>query len=345
MNIAVIFGGISTERNVSISGGKSVIEALKSLGHNVLACDPAYGMDFPKFSNDLISDMSEYNDIDELKKFSPRNYIDAINSEYFDNIDVVFIVLHGKYGEDGLIQSLLELRGIPYTGSNVKSSSLAYDKSGSKSCFVSANVLTAPWSIIHKNDINNENIAKNIKKQFGKQIVIKPNDQGSTIGLSIILDGDIDSIEKGLQVAAKYSQDILIEEYIPGREITVGIVDGDALPVIEIITEDGFYDYRHKYTKGKTNYICPAVISDDISEFTQTMALAAYHSLGCSGFARVDFRLNEEGQPFCLEVNTIPGFTSQSLVPMAAREVGIEFPELCMKLINAAIRDFNDRKI
>jgi D-alanine-D-alanine ligase len=345
MKLAVIFGGISTERNVSITGGKSVIEALKGLGHDVMACDPAYGADFKEFSDNIISDMSQFNDIEELQNFSPRNYINAINSDHFDDIEAAFIVLHGKYGEDGLIQSLLELRGIPYTGSNVKASSLASDKSGSKSCFVSAGVLTAPWSLIHRRDLAKPTLAKDIRKQFGKQIVIKPNDQGSTIGLSIILDGDIDEIDNGLALAAKYSPDILIEEYIAGRELTVGIVDGDALPVVEIVTEDGFYDYNHKYTKGKTEYICPADLTDDITEFTQTMALAAYNSLGCSGFGRVDFRLNDEGQPFCLEVNTIPGFTSQSLVPMAAREVDIEFPDLCMKLIEVAIKDFNERKI
>lgn len=345
MKIAVIFGGISTERNVAITGGRSVIEALKGLGHNVMPCDPAFGSDFKEKSETLISDMSQFNDVDEIKAYNPRNYIDAINSPLFDDVEAAFIVLHGKYGEDGLIQSLLEFRGIPYTGSNVKSSSLSSDKSASKTCFISAGVLTPPWTLVSREEINKEGLAKDIRKQFGKDIVIKPNDQGSTIGLSIIKGGNLDEIEKALHLASKYSSDILIEQYIAGRELTVGIVDGDALPIIEIDIEDGFYDYEHKYTKGKTNYICPAVISEDITEFTQSMALAAYSSLGCSGFGRVDFRLDEEGQPYCLEVNSIPGFTSQSLVPMAAKLVGMEFPELCDKLINIAIQDFKKRNI
>lgn len=343
MKIAVIFGGISTERNVAITGGRSVIEALRGLGHQVVPCDPALGADFKEKSENLLSDMSKFNDIDEIKNFNPRNYINAVNSSEFDDIDAAFIVLHGKYGEDGLIQSLLELRGIPYTGSNVKASSLSCDKAASKSSFASAGVLTPPWTVVNREDIDNEGLVKDIRTQFGKEIVIKPNDQGSTIGLTIVKGGNIDDIEQGLKLAAKYSHEILIEKFIAGRELTVGIVDGDALPVIEIEIDDGFYDYEHKYTKGKTNYICPAKLSEDITEFTQSMALAAYHALGCGGFGRVDFRLDEEGQPFCLEVNTIPGFTSQSLVPMAAKLVGIEFPELCEKLINIAILDFKKR--
>ena len=345
MKLAVIFGGISTERNVSISGGRSVIEALRSVGHEVIACDPLYGENFLEESENIISDLTKFNDIDELIKYNPRSYIEAINSSHFDGVEAAFIVLHGKYGEDGLIQSLLEFRGIPYTGSNVKASSLSSDKSASKSVFASAGVLTPAWTLVHREDIEKEEIAKEIRKQFGKEIVIKPNDQGSTIGLTIIMDGNLDDIEKGLLLAAKYSNDILIEQYIAGRELTVGVVNGDALPLIEIDIEDGFYDYGHKYTKGHTNYICPAELSDDIAEFTQSMALAAYHAVGCSGFARVDFRLDDEGQPFCLEVNTIPGFTEQSLVPMAAKKVGIEFTELCEKLIEIAILDFNKRSI
>ncbi|MBX3044747.1 MAG: D-alanine--D-alanine ligase [Candidatus Kapabacteria bacterium] len=344
MKIAVIFGGISTERNVAITGGRSVIEALRGLGYDVMPCDPAFGAEFFEQSENLFSDMSQFNDIEEIQNYDPRNYINAINSSHFDEIDAAFIVLHGKYGEDGLIQSLLEFRGIPYTGSKVKASSLSSDKSASKYAFASSGVLTPPWILVSREDVKNENLSREIRNQFGKELVIKPNDQGSTIGLTIVETGNLDDIERGLELASKYSNDILIEKYIAGRELTVGIVGDDALPIIEIDIEDGFYDYEHKYTKGKTNYICPAEISEDIAEFTQSMALAAYHSLGCSGFGRVDFRLDDEGQPFCLEVNTIPGFTAQSLVPMAAKLVGTEFPELCKKLIDIAIEDFNKRK-
>ena len=141
----------------------------------------------------------------------------------------------------------------------------------------------------------------------------------------------MDDIAAAIRYAAKFSNSLLAERYIQGREITVAILDQTPLPVLEIETEDGFYDYVHKYTKGKTNYICPADIPEDIAEFTQNMALSAYNAIGCKGFARVDFILNEEGQPYCLEINTIPGFTTSSLVPMAAKVNGIDFPELCEK--------------
>lgn len=339
MNIAVICGGISTERNVSITGGKSVKEALLTLGHNVKLVDPAYGTDglnSPDFEN---ANMSVATTLEDIQKFPTRNYIECINSSIFDDVEVAFIVLHGQYGEDGLIQSLLEFRGIPYTGSGVAASSLAFDKIKTKLICASAGVLTPNWTLVHRKDIDMEGLGKEVKEVVGKQLVIKPNSQGSTIGLTIIMDGNIHDIEDAVKLAAKYSDTVLIEEYIAGREITVGIVGEEVLPVIEIVTEDGFYDYEHKYTKGKTNYICPAEISPDIAEFTQNMAMTLYKAIGSRGFARIDFRLDDEGQPFCLELNSIPGFTSQSLVPMAAKEIGIEFADLCQMLIDIALEE------
>lgn len=337
MKIAVIYGGISTERNVAITGGKAVIDALRSLKYDVVPVDPAYGADFLTKSEEQLADIEKFHDVEDLKQFEPRSYIDCIASETFDSIDVAFIVLHGRYGEDGLIQSLLELRGIPYTGSKVKASALSSDKSSSKMLFASAGVLTPQWELVHKSDIDNLEVYKDLRASLGKELVIKPNDQGSTIGLTIVDDGNLDDIHDGIVLASKYSDPVLVEKYIEGREITVGIIDGEALPIIEIITHDGFYDYEHKYSKGKTEYICPADLTDDIAEFVSTMATIVYNVLGCEGFARVDFRLDDEGQPWCLELNSIPGFTSKSLVPMAAKELGIEFPELCEKIVHLAL--------
>ncbi len=337
MNIAILCGGISTERNVSITGGKSIKEALLSLGHNVKLIDPAYG-DKGDNSPDLENaNMSFEPTLEDINKFNPRKYIECINSEIFNDIDVAFLVLHGQYGEDGLTQSLLEFRGIPYTGSGVAASALAFDKIKTKLICSAAGILTPNWTQVHKKDIDIEGLGKEIRELVGKKLVIKPNTQGSTVGLTIIKDGNTADIEEAIKLAAIYSDNVLIEEYIEGKEITVGIVGDEVLPVIEIITEDGFYDYQHKYTKGKTNYICPAEISDDIAEFSQNMAMTLYKTIGCSGFARIDFRLDHEGQPFCLELNSIPGFTSQSLVPMAAKAIGIEFPELCQMLIDIAL--------
>ncbi|OGU97223.1 MAG: hypothetical protein A2220_06115, partial [Ignavibacteria bacterium RIFOXYA2_FULL_35_10] len=271
--------------------------------------------------------------LEELAKFDSKKIIECIHSELFDDIDVAFIVLHGKYGEDGKIQALLELRGIPYTGSNIKASAIGIDKLASKMLFLAAGITTPQWMTVRPKDYGNYDYFEDIRSELGNELVIKPNDQGSTIGITIVDSGNLDDINHGVEEASKFSEIVIAEQFIEGREITVGIVGGEALPLIEIVPEEGFYDYEHKYTKGKTEYICPADVSEDIAEFMQNQALSAYNILGCSGFARTDFRLDDEGQPFLLEINTIPGFTSTSLVPMAAKEVGIEFPELCERII------------
>jgi D-alanine-D-alanine ligase len=336
MNIAVLFGGLSSERLVSVRGGRAVVSALRELGHDVVPVDPLFGSDL-KLSEEEIQDDSKVVSVEESLKISPRVYLDCINSGIFDNIDVAFIVLHGKYGEDGKIQSLLELRGIPYIGSNVKSSALSIDKNASKMIFLSAGIPTPPWMIVRHKDVDNYELFEDIRQELGNKIVVKPNDQGSTIGITIIDSGNLDEIHEGIIEAFKYSDIVLVEKFIEGREITVAIIGEEPFPIIEIEPEDGYYDYEHKYTKGKTQYYCPADLTEDITEFTQSLAHTAYLALGCSGFARADFRLDEDGQSYLLEMNTIPGFTATSLVPMAAKEVGIEFPELCERLIDLAL--------
>lgn len=342
MNIAVLMGGISPERNVSLAGGRAVVKALNELGHNVVPVDPAYGTEGARKAEEIMADIAIYPSIEELAKFKPRKLMDCINSDIFDNIEVVFIVLHGQYGEDGLIQSLLELRNIPYTGSKVKASAMAIDKNASKVLFSAAGIITPRWNIIPKGQYDDYEFLKELRGEMGNHIVIKPNDQGSTIGITIIEDGNLDDISRAALLAGKYSETVLAERFIEGREITVGVVGDIALPVIEIISPTGFFDYESKYKKGTTEYICPADISSDIAEFTQNLALTAFDVLDCRGFARADFRLDEDGQPFCLEINTVPGFTETSLVPMGAREIGIEFNELCTKIIELAIEDHKE---
>jgi D-alanine-D-alanine ligase len=336
MNIAVLYGGISSERNVSISSAKSVIPALIELGYNVKPIDPAYGANGLRTLEEL-NGSDEFPTIEELKKLDPKKILECLNSDLFNDVDLAFIVMHGKYGEDGILQALLELRGIPYTGSNVKASSLAMDKSSSKMLFSAAGLPTPHWTVLKPDDFGNYDLIEEIRDELGSQLVIKPNDQGSTIGITIVMDGNLDDIHHGIIEAGKYSERVLIEEFIEGRELTVGILDTEALPVIEIVAEGGFYDYKHKYTKGHTEYVCPAELTDDITHFAMGLAQTSYMALGCSGFGRVDFRINEDNQPFILEVNTIPGFTSTSLVPKAAKAVGIEFPELCQRLIDITL--------
>lgn len=336
MNIAVLMGGISPERNVSINGGLYVAKALKEKGHNVIAIDPAKGKNGLINEYELVN-MSVFPDIEELSTFDTKSYIECVNSELFDNIDLAFIVLHGINGEDGKIQALLELRRIPYTCSGIKASSVAIDKISSKMLFLAAGIPTPPWLVIRKKDYDNYELFEDIRSELGNRLVIKPNNQGSTVGITIVKDGNLDDIHKGIKQASKYSDIVLLEQFIEGREITVGVLNGEALPIIEIIPEEGFYDYQHKYSKGKTQYVCPAELSEDIAEFTQSLAVAAYNVIDCRGVARADFRLSEEGQPFILEINTIPGFTETSLVPMAAKEVDIDFIELCEELVNLAL--------
>lgn len=340
MKIAVLFGGISTERNVSIAGGKAVIAALESLGHKVIPIDPAFGKDALEKSKELLTDLSAFPDMDDLRQYHTRNYIDCINSDFFDDIDVAFLVLHGMNGEDGFIQSLLHLRKVPFTGSNTRASAAAMDKNFSKLIFAGAGVNTPLWTAIQRHEIDDDSLRKEIRGYLGKELVVKPNDQGSTIGITIIRDGNLEDLDSAIRLAAKYSETIIIERFISGREITVGIVGGEPLPIIEIIPDEGFYDYKAKYTKGHTEYVCPAEISPDIADFVTNMALTANAALGCTGFSRADFRLSEDGEAYCLELNTIPGFTETSLVPMAAREIGIDFPQLCEKIINLALEEY-----
>ncbi len=337
MNIAVIFGGISSERNVSINGGISVCKALKEKGYNVIAIDPALGAN-------CIVDTSNLNlksvapTLEELHSFNKKSLIDCINSSVFDNIDLAFLVLHGKFGEDGLIQALLELRGVPYTGSGVKSSALSIDKHSSKVMMSAAGIPTPKWELLHINDAEDFDLLKSLRKELGQKLVIKPNDEGSTIGLTIVEKGDLDEIAQGIRDAGQYSGDVIIEEYIAGREITVAVINGEAYPIIEIIPIDGFFDYNNKYTKGKTDYICPADINEDLSDYIQNISITAYNALGCKGVSRLDFRLSEDNLPYCLEINTIPGFTSTSLVPIAAKAVGLEYPDLCELIIKTTLK-------
>jgi D-alanine-D-alanine ligase len=336
MNIAVVCGGISPERNVSLNGGKSVYIALKELGHNVKLIDPALGND-GLLEYDKIEIKNEPPTLEELLSYPKRNLINCINSSLFDDVELAFLVVHGTNGEDGLLQSLLELRGIKYTGSGVKASSLGMDKNSSKMIFAASGIAIAPWVNVRKDQLQDYDYHKYIRNELGRDLVIKPNDQGSSIGVTILKSCSIDELTAAILEASKYSDLVVVEKYIEGREITVPIIGGMALPVVEILPEGGVYDYKHKYSKGYTGYQCPADIPEDIFDFAQSVAVTAFWSIGCKGFARADFRLNEDGQPIIMEINTIPGFTSTSLVPMAAKQIGIDFTQLCNKIIELSI--------
>lgn len=339
MNIALLTGGLSSEREVSLSSGRGILKGLRNLGYNVTVIDPIFGKEVIEeeivFKDKVSREYPTLDKIRLLQKESSRKFIDCINSDLFKDIDLVFIGLHGKYGEDGKIQTLLELRGLKYTGSGIQSSSVAMDKDISKVIFEKNDIPTPDWIAVTKNDLVNY---KECVERFGNPTVIKPNDEGSTVGLTIA-KSEIE-FTSGLETAFNYSEKVLIEKYIKGRELTVSIVDGETYPVIEIVPKEGFYDYEHKYSKGKSDYVCPAIIDDEVALKARQLALQAYKSLSCKVYARVDFLLTEDNSLYCLEVNTLPGMTELSLVPMAAKAVGIDFDNLLEKIIESSLKKY-----
>ena len=294
--IAVLAGGPSSEREISLKSGRAVYEALKRKSQDV---------DF----------------IDVDNKFCEG--LKTIGA------DVAFIALHGKFGEDGSVQAILEELKLPYTGSRVKSSRLALDKAASRELF-SKNGLKVPRYRIVKKDTEIGDALEDFETPF----VVKPQHEGSSIGLSVV--GDKAGVKAALDRAFGYGDRVIVEEYIHGREFTVGILEERALPVIEIQTKHNVYDFNAKYTDEETKYIVPAVLGEDEYKGVRECALKAHQLLGCRDFSRVDMRMDNHGDVYVLEVNTIPGMTERSLLPKAALAVGISFEALCMRLVDLA---------
>ena len=309
MKALVLMGGMSTEREISLKTGAAVAAGLREAGHDVSTYD-----------------------------FSPepgRGVRDLVTSDELAASEVVFIALHGGEGEDGRIQALLDLVAKPYTGSGVLASALCMDKTLSKILFERYGIPTPAWFEISAREARSGALEK-ISGIGGFPAVVKPVDQGSTIGISIVEDES--GLEAGITLAEEYSRRLIFERYIPGRELSVAIVGEQVFPAIEIVPEDGFYDYERKYTKGKSSYHCPADIDESLSKRILGEAFMAYKALGCAGFARVDLRLGGDGAPYFLEINTIPGMTETSLVPMGAAVSGYSFSELVDTIIKDALK-------
>ena len=289
--IGVLMGGLSEEREISFKTGTAILKALGDKGYKAIGIDA--GRDIPGVL---------------LKK----------------KIDIAFIALHGRYGEDGCMQGLLEVMGIPYTGSGVKASALAMDKAAAKKVMLYHGVST-PASCIYE---------EGAKPKVKAPLVVKPACQGSAIGVSIVRKEA--GLKAALKEAAKFNGPVLIEKYIKGRELTVSILDGRVLPIIEIRPKEGFYDYTAKYTKGMTEFVVPAPIAKSAEKKVAKEALKAFEALGCSGAARVDVILDAKGTPFVLEVNTIPGMTELSLFPKAAEAAGLDYPALVEEMLKGA---------
>jgi D-alanine-D-alanine ligase len=338
MNLCVLFGGISAEREISLLSGYAMARAYESLGHTVTLLDPATGKVMSTDQYHISPPKSSAPTIEELGTLSQGSiFVDSLLSEHVRNADAIIIGLHGVPGEDGTVQAVLELLGKKFTGSGSRSSALSIDKAYTKILMEAAGVPTPKWSFISSSSpqLLESTIKQSLEKMKGG-IVVKPNDQGSTVGLTISTQSDFD-FEAGIRLAWKYSKGALIEEFIEGRELTVAILNGEPLPIVEIAAEGGFYDYHHKYTKGMTQYFSPADLPDDLAKKIQQSALNVYGCCDCRGYARVDYRLKPDNTFYCLEINTLPGMTETSLVPKAAKAAGMSFEELCKKILDAAI--------
>ncbi|MAX30483.1 MAG: D-alanine--D-alanine ligase [Candidatus Marinimicrobia bacterium] len=309
MRICILYGGVSKERKVSIASGKSIMDALRK-------DEKIFGYDFDGNYNNLLS---------------------AIN-----DADLVFNALHGGDGEDGTMQKFLTNNNIRFTGSNYNASRNAMDKHAAKTLCLESKILTPNW-LYYKKNIGLVSLEVEILRFYNKDIVIKPSDEGSSIGLSIIENFDSKNkhkrkmLDESISKCYKVSRNVLIEEYIDGRELTVGILGNKILPIVEIVPNNNYYDYECKYTKGMSSYIVPAKnISKTLESDIYNKAMQIYDLMGCRHYARIDFRLSKDNYPYFLEVNTLPGFTDTSLFPMAAKALGISYKNLLLKIIELA---------
>ncbi len=288
-NIAVLMGGFSAEREVSLQSGAAVAAGLREAGYTVTEIDVS----------------------------SPDFVVQ-------EGVEAVFIALHGTFGEDGGAQARLEELGVPYVGAGVESSRIAFDKCLTEAVLRDAEVPVPESEVLRRGDV----------RTLPLPLAVKPPCQGSSVGCHLVFDeADWDA---AFEDALQYDSEILVQQFIPGREFTVGVVDGEVLPVVEVVTAEGWYDYTAKYEVDTTRYVVPAELDSEKVAEMQAMAFQTFEALDCRGFGRVDFRMTPEGELFVLELNTIPGFTAHSLLPKAAAAAGIDFPSLCDRIIRTA---------
>lgn len=295
--IGILMGGISPERTVSLKTGAAVYNTLKEAGYNAVSIE---------VGKEIVREIEEA------------------------EIDVAFIALHGKYGEDGTVQGLLELMGIPYTGSGVLGSAISMNKVVSKELFERNQISTPSYEVIYK-----KNYKTGYHLMFTPPLVVKPANGGSTIGVSIV--NNLGKLEKAIQDAFKYDDCILVERFIDGTLLTAGVLGDAVLPIVEVLPKKGFYDYESKYTAGLTEYFVPARLKKKKFEECQKLALKCHEVMRCKGVTRTDMIMNASQKIFVLEVNTIPGMTETSLIPMAAKAAGIKFRDLVVKMLELAI--------
>jgi D-alanine-D-alanine ligase len=297
--IGVLLGGLSSEREVSIASGTAILKALHEKGYHAVSVDVS------------------------------RDVAEKIHEQ---GIEAAFIALHGKFGEDGAIQGMLEVMGIPYTGSGILASALGMNKTVSKQVFRSQGLLVGPYEVIYAGSADK---AHSIVSQLRYPVVIKPHAEGSSVGVSLVFKNE--EVTPAVELAFKYGDEILIEKFIKGKEVQVGILGSRALGAIEIVPKRTFYDYAAKYEKGMSDHFFPARIPEADYQRTLEAGMAAHRAIGCRGYSRVDFIIDESGVPHILEVNTLPGMTATSLLPEIAKGVGISFPDLVEEILRLAL--------
>src|SRR5438552_14302630 len=331
MKITVLMGGTSSERNVSLAAGIRIVHGLRERGHEVIALDPARSPISASEERELSMGKvgTEPPSLESLSKFAEGTFLPNLTSiKEIKDADVVFLALHGGQGEDGTIQALLDMSHVKYTGSGHLSSALAMDKDLSKKLFRMEGVQTADWLMAPVTTEQVEGI-------LGLPVIVKPSKQGSTVGLTLVKKRE--ELAAAIEEASKYDDEVMIERFVPGRELTVGILGDVALPVGEIISKHEIYDYECKYTAGMAREEFPAKLSPKATEKVQQQALSAFRALKLRGYARIDFRLTTDGEFYCLEANTLPGMTELSLIPQGAAAMGISFPELCERIVRLAL--------
>lgn len=332
MRITVLTGGTSSERDVALASANQIVEALRSRGHQVEVIDTALGYVSREDEARIIGGAvgAEPPSIEKLRALERGLLLKGLGElRAVKEADVLFLALHGGTGEDGTLQTLLEMVDVPYTGSGRLGSAMAMDKDISKRLFLQAGVPTAGWYMAPVP------VAR-VEREFGWPVVVKPSKQGSTVGLTIVKQPD--QFDAAVALAGQFDDEVMVEQFVPGRELTVGILEGKALAVGEIIPRHETFDYECKYTPGMSEEIFPADLPEEVARECGRLGVLAHEALKLGGYSRVDFRLTPDGKLFCLEVNTLPGMTATSLMPQSAAAVGITFPELCEQICRIAQR-------
>ncbi len=333
LGVAVLLGGDSPERDVSIASGSGIVKALRNRGHAARPVDPALPREEQYEVEEASIDIKPPAGTPLVKAEEALNWLEW---DQVREADLVFIALHGGKGENGVVQALLEAAGLIYTGAGVLGSAIAMDKDRSKALMREAGVSTAEHVLFERVRMDRDEAAGAlIGEEIGYPLVVKPNSQGSSVGFSFV--DNPNGLNRAVARGFEFDEELIIERYVKGRELTVAVLGDRPLTPVEIIPEGGFYNYKCKYTKGCSEYVVPARIEPETARKLKEDAITAFRALRCRDYARVDFRVDQDGMPYCLELNTLPGMTELSLVPMAAADAGLSFDELIEKICFLAL--------